>query len=396
MSTNFSYAKDIRLFSMQPWLNLKHEKLHKFMHLKIVEAKNRWLKAGMINQLLHLLQQIILYSYLIYCVLYKEMSIANFTLYLSTTMTFFGTLTSVFGTITDLRQRSREVNDFRTFMEYPDTIQQKPIVPLSIVTASKLEFKFEHVSFQYPGQQTYALRDMNLTLSPGERLAVVGLNGAGKSTFIKLLCRLYTPTEGKILLNGIDIQTFDRREYYTLFAPVFQNIEMFAFPIDENVSMKTTKETDSKLAEECLAMAGLKEKLDSLDKGIKTELLKVLCEDGIDLSGGEKQKVAFARALYKNSPVVILDEPTSALDALAEYKLYQDFDRLIGEKSAVYISHRLSSTKFCHHVAMFDGGKMVEYGSHEELLKKQGAYAKMFQIQAQYYQERGGQACEEN
>ena len=216
---------------------------------------------------------------------------------------------------------------------------------------------------------------------------MVGLNGAGKTTFIKLLLRLYDVTEGEILLNGIDIRRFKREEYYRLFAPVFQNVELFAFPMAENVSMKRPEDTDKARAEDCLIKAGMQEKLESLAKGVDTEVLKVLHDDGIDLSGGEKQKLALAKALYKNAPVMVLDEPTAALDALAEYELYKNFDEIIGNKSAVYISHRLSSTRFCDSIAMFKAGELVEYGTHEELLKQNGAYAEMYEIQAQYYKE---------
>jgi len=249
----------------------------------------------------------------------------------------------------------------------------------------RYEFKFENVSFRYPEQKDFALKNLNLTINAGKRLAVVGLNGAGKTTMIKLLLRLYDPTEGRILLNGVDIRKYNRVEYFRLFSPVFQNVEIFAFPMAENVSMKTPNETDADKAYEKLVLAGLKEKVDSLKKGVQTELLKVLHDDGIDLSGGEKQKLALARALYKDAPVVVLDEPTAALDALAEYKLYMDFDKLIGNKTAVYISHRLSSTRFCDNIALFKNGEMVEYGTHDELLSKNGDYAEMFRVQAQYY-----------
>ena len=216
---------------------------------------------------------------------------------------------------------------------------------------------------------------------------MVGLNGAGKTTFIKLLMRLYDVKEGRILCNGIDIREFDRAEYYRLFAPAFQEVEVFAFQLSENVSMRVAEETDKTLAEQYIRDAGMGEKLDSLPKGMDTELLKVLYDDGVDLSGGEKQKLALARALYKNAPIVVLDEPTAALDALAEYRLYQSFNEMIGSRTAVYISHRLSSTRFCDNIAMFIAGEMVEYGTHEELLEKNGAYAEMFRVQAQYYVE---------
>ncbi|MDE7325700.1 MAG: ABC transporter ATP-binding protein/permease [Lachnospiraceae bacterium] len=407
--SNFVYGKDIRLFSMKDWLLGKYASLHGFIHCRMVESKNRWIGCSLRNQMLFLVQEGAIYAYLIYRVLETDMSIADFTLYLGAVRAFYEVLQQVFNSLTDMKAQSREINDFRTFLEYPDrgvaaseavlkegsacTDNSRNKRLPSLLGQAGYEFKFENVSFRYPESERYALKNLDLTLAAGERLAVVGLNGAGKSTFIKLLCGLYMPTEGRILLNGVDIRCYDKREYYKIFSPVFQNVELFAFPMDENVSMKVGEETDSARAEEYLRAAGLGEKLDSLPKGVKTDLLKIISEDGVELSGGESQKLALARALYKNAPVVVLDEPTSALDALAEYRMYQNFDRLIGKKSAVYISHRLSSTRFCDHVAMFADGELKEYGTHESLLAANGAYREMFDVQAQYYKE-GGAECE--
>ena len=256
---------------------------------------------------------------------------------------------------------------------------------LPVPEMDKYEFVFENVSFKYPGAEKYVLKNLNLTLKAGESLAVVGLNGAGKTTFIKLLLRLYVPTEGRILLNGVDVQVYERDSYFGIFSPLFQDVSLFAFPLAENVSMKTPEETDREKAEQKLVDAGMKEKLDSLKDGIETQVLKIVYDDGVDFSGGEKQKLALARALYKDSPVVVLDEPTAALDALEEGKLYNDFNRLIAGKTSVFISHRLSSTQFCNNVAMFKDGQMVEYGDHKTLLSKNGEYANMWKIQSQYY-----------
>ncbi len=287
--------------------------------------------------------------------------------------------------ISGLKERSAHTDDFRSYMDIPSGDEAAETVP--IPEAEDYAFTFENVSFRYKGQEKYALKNINITLSPGEKLAVVGLNGAGKTTFIKLLLRLYDVTEGRILLNGTDIRSFDRAEYFKMFSPAFQDVTVFAFPMSENVSMSEPFNTDKDRAESVLRSAGLGEKIDSLEKGVDTELLKVLYDDGIDLSGGEKQKLALARALYKESKIIVLDEPTAALDALAEYRLYQSFDSMIGKKTAVYISHRLSSTRFCDRVAMFAKGEMVETGTHEELIALGGEYAEMFRVQAQYYVE---------
>ena len=284
------------------------------------------------------------------------------------------------------------MDDFRSFLDFWGGDEEDG--GISVPKLDSYEFTFKNVSFRYPKAEAYALKNLNLTVKAGERLAVVGLNGAGKSTFIKLLLRLYEPTEGEILLNGVNVKDYNRHDYYQVFAPVFQTVELFAFPLAENISMQAPDETDTKKAEECLQAAGLKEKLEALPKGVKTEVLKVIYDDGVDFSGGEKQKIALARALYKDAPVVVLDEPTAALDAVAESRLYEDFDKLIGGKTAVYISHRLSSTQFCNHVAMFSGGEMVEYGTHKSLLEQDGEYAKMFRIQAQYYMEESGEEAD--
>ncbi len=388
VTTNFDYGKDIRLFHMKVWLHEKQKALHNEIHKKFVEHKNRWLKCGILNQFIGLLQEGILYVWLIYSVIYKDLSIANCLMYFGTIRTFIGTISYTLDNLAEIRRQSLQINDFRTFVEYPDNysnIEASKVIP--IPKDDNYEFTFDHVSFRYRGSEQYALNDLSLTLYARKRLAVVGLNGAGKTTFIKLLCRLYEPTKGRILLNGIDIREFDLVEYHKLIAPVFQTVECFAFPICENVSMKPPGDTDVELALSCLNMAGLEEKISSLPKGVHTEMLKVLHDDGIDLSGGEKQKLALARALYKDAPIVVLDEPTSALDAIAEYNLYMDFDKMIGDKTAIYISHRLSSTKFCHSIAMFHNGSVIEYGTHEELLLKGGEYANMFLVQAQYYKE---------
>lgn len=384
-TSDFEIAKDIRMFSMGKWLMQKFKEIQEFMHSKIVKSRKLWIRAHTTNHFIFLIQQGILYAWLVYGVLYRDVTIGNFTLYLGTVTVFYGTLTDSLNNIADIKHQSREVNDFRTFMEYPEPNSTEKTIPIPV--ADTYEFKFEDVSFRYINADKFALKGLNLTVTAGERLAVVGLNGAGKTTFIKLLCGLYRPTKGRILLNGIDINNFDKVEYFNLFSPVFQDINLFAFPVAENISMQSADKTDDDLVYESLQLAGISDKIDSLPKGIKSQVLKVLHDNGVDFSGGERQKLALARALYKDSPVVILDEPTSALDALAEYKLYQDFDKLISDKTAVYISHRLSSTRFCNNIAMFADGELIEYGTHYDLIQSGGPYSDMFAVQSQYYKD---------
>lgn len=382
-TTSFDAAKDIRMFDLSGWLLQKYRDLNRIRYEAQKTNAVLWFWTSVASNVFWTVSQIFVYAWLVYLMINQRLTIGNFTLYLASAGTLFEYVSTLLNGISSILARSREVDDFRSFLDFDggDTPQVGKVLPKH----EEYGFVFENVSFKYPKAERYALRNLNLTIKAGERLAVVGLNGAGKSTMIKLLLRLYQPTEGRILINGTDIMEYDRDSYYAVFAPVFQQVELFAFPMEENVSMKEPERTDSKWAKECLEAAGLAKKIQELPNGTKTELLKNICDDGVDLSGGEKQKLALARALYKNGSVVVLDEPTAALDALAEAKLYEDFDKLIGGKTAVYISHRLSSTRFCDKVAMFADGEMVEYGTHAELMEKAGAYAEMFHIQAQYY-----------
>lgn len=389
VTQSFEYAKDIRLFAMKPWLAEKHHEVRDEKREKIFRNKTLWTYYGILSHSVTMLSSVIVYAVLIRQFLGDDLTIGNFTLYISLASIFTSVMTEILNSFGGLKQKSHQVDDFRSFLAVQDEAEEN--LPLPVEWEHNIpdgvKFEFRNVSFRYHGQQGYALKNLNLTLEQGKKLAVVGLNGAGKTTMIKLLMRLYDPTEGEILLNGTDIRRYRRSDYYKLFAPIFQNVEIYAFPMNENVSMETPGKTDKDRAMRCLEQAGLGEKIGSLAQGADTQLLKIMYDDGIDLSGGEKQKLALARALYKDAPVIVLDEPTAALDALAEYKLYKEFDSIIGNKTAVYISHRLSSTRFCDAIAMFADGELAEYGSHEELMKKGGAYAEMFEIQAQYYRE---------
>ena len=386
LTTDFKVGKDIRMYGLKDYIVNRFHELNK----ERIEAERKnqliWWINGQIGTVLWILSQLLMYGWLIYSIFQGNMTIGNFSLYLGVSATFFSYINSLLNNLNNLLARSREVDDFRSFLDL-DSGKKENTIP--IPKYDSYEFRFENVSFKYPKADNFALKNLNLTVIAGERLAIVGLNGAGKTTFIKLLLRLYEPTEGKIYLNGTDVSCYDKEEYYNLFSPVFQDVNLFAYPLSENVAMATPEETDKEKAKACLEAAGMKEKVDSLPNGVDTQLLKIIYDEGIDLSGGERQKLALARALYKNAPVVVLDEPTAALDALAEAKLYADFDKLIGGKTAIYISHRLSSTQFCAHVAMFKDGEMVEYGTHDSLMEKGGAYSEMFNVQAQYYVDGG-------
>ncbi len=249
---------------------------------------------------------------------------------------------------------------------------------------NEYDVEFRDVSFRYPNTDTYALRHVNLKFKVGEKLAVVGRNGSGKTTFIKLICRLYDPTEGEILLNGVNIQKYDYDEYRSLFSVVFQDFRLFSLGLGQNVSASAVY--DSEKVRACLKKAGFAERLASMPDGLETFLYKDFDTDGVELSGGEAQKLALARALYKDAPFIILDEPTAALDPRSEYEVYSKFNEIAGDKTAIYISHRLASCRFCDNIAVFHAGQVVQTGSHEELLAdRSGNYYELWNAQAQYY-----------
>lgn len=385
ITKDFEYAKDIRLYGMKEKLQKLHEAEHLYAYEEVKKVRKLWIICWIFNVFVEISREGTMFAFLIYKMLYESLSISSFTLYVGSIRNFAISFKDFLTNIADMRRSSMEINDYRHFNEYCDsnTSIGKDIKPME-----KYEFAFENVSFKYPGSDYYSLENITLTLEASKKLAIVGLNGAGKTTFINLLCGLYDPTEGRVILNGVDIKEYDKKKYFSLFSPVFQKIECYGAPICENISMKKNGLTDKKRAMRCLEKAGLGDKIAQLKNGIDTPLLNYLFEGAVDLSGGEKQKIALARALYKDAPVVIMDEPTSALDALAEYKMYKEFDELIGGKTAVYISHRLSSTRFCDSIALFEKGKMIEYGDHESLIANGGVYSKMYEMQSQYYREK--------
>ena len=385
ITQDFDFAKDIRLFGLSNFLSKKQEEVNKERIEKIDLHRDLWFKHALVVQIAYVIIKGLIYTTLFVSVFRKGLSVSNFTMFLSLAMAFSSALINFLQRFGDYKKASLEVDDFRSFLDLDLDMDERDCI--TIPEAENYEIEFKNVSYKYYKADNYSLKNLNLKINAGEKLAVVGLNGAGKTTMIKLLLRLYEPTGGIITLNGIDIRRFKREDYYKLFAPVFQNIEIFAFSIAENIAMQSGKDLDKEKAINCVIEAGLKDKIDSLVKGIDSPLTNIIEEDGIDMSGGEKQKLALARALYKGGKFVVLDEPTSALDAIAEQKLYESFDEMIGRKSAVYISHRLASTRFCDRIAMFEKGSLIELGTHDELMAQNGKYAEMFNVQAQYYRE---------
>lgn len=257
-------------------------------------------------------------------------------------------------------------------------------IPVEKRRDNKFKVQFEHVSFRYPGTDTDIIRDLNLEFIIGERMAIVGKNGSGKTTFIKLLCRLYDVTEGCIKVNDVDIRKYDYQEYCNLFSVVFQDFRMFAISVGENVAASV--DVDQQKALDALDRAGLGERIRELPDGLDTYVGTDFNQSGVNFSGGEKQKMAIARAIYKNAPFIIMDEPTAALDPESECEVYAGFDRMVGSKTALYISHRLASCRFCQDILVFDKGQVVQRGSHEELERQDGLYRELWHAQAQYYE----------
>ena len=293
-----------------------------------------------------------------------------------------GTLVSTWG---EFRANAVFLRQTYKFLDTPSEMYQG-----SLTTEKRsdrnYEIEFRDVSFRYPGAGDYALRHVSMKFRVGERLAVVGENGSGKTTFIKLLCRLYDPTEGAILLNGIDIRKYDYDEYIALFSVVFQDFQLLSFSLGQNVAAAV--QYNPERAKACLQKAGFGDRLAQLPDGLETKLYKDFDEKGVQISGGEAQKIALARALYKDAPFVVLDEPTAALDPIAEMEVYEKFNEIVGDRTAVYISHRLSSCRFCDSIAVFDHGSIIQRGTHESLLQNEdGKYFALWNAQAQYYVE---------
>lgn len=276
---------------------------------------------------------------------------------------------------------------FFDFLDIPDE-KYMGTIPTEKRDDNEYEFEFKHVYFKYPDSEEYVLKDVNMKWRIGEKMALVGKNGCGKSTLVKLLTRLYDTTEGEITLNGIDIRKYKYEDYMALFSVVFQDSKMFSFSLAENVAADT--DYDSERVKDCVIRAGLGERLNSMENGIETCLYKDFDENGVEISGGEMQKLCLARAIYKGSPFIVLDEPTAALDPISEHDIYTKFNGIVGTRTAIYISHRLSSCRFCDEITVMENGQIAERGSHDELLEKGGVYKELWTAQAEYYKNTAG------
>ena len=373
-------AKDIRLYGMQDYLCGKNEECLNdtacFSEEGIFEGKNQ-AKFSFVVQLL----AGYIYVYVAVMAMSGAVSVGDVLMYSGAIITMMTGVQNILTQYNQINYRNEYLKTYEDFIKRPN-MHYDGTLPIEKRDDNEYELSFRNVSFRYPGTETYILKDVSLDFKIGQKMALVGMNGAGKTTLIKLLLRLYEPTEGEICLNGINIEKYDYEEYMQIFSVVFQDFKLFAFPLDENIA--AGGQVDKRRLNQVLAKIGLKEFVEGLPQKERT-LLYQENGQGVTPSGGEAQKVAIARALYKDASFVILDEPTAALDPIAEAGIYENFDSLVGEKTAVYISHRMSSCKFCDRIVVLDHGEIVEEGTHEELLEQNGIYAKLYQTQAEYY-----------
>ena len=379
---DFKLGKDIRLYDSADMMcgkaqHFSDEQIGIWRSTMRKQRKNSW---GM--DAVNALRDGISYFYIGFMAVTKAITVGDFSMCVSAAGTLYWSLYGIVSGVQTVSQKCAYAHRYIEFLRFPAAMVKgtKPVKP------GEHTIEFRHVSFKYPRSEKLVLRDINLTIKSGEHLSIVGLNGAGKTTFIKLLCRLYDVTEGEILVDGVNIKEYPEEEYRRLFSVVFQDFQLFAFSLRENIAFG--EQADDKELERVLKLAGLWEDAQKLPNGLDTMLYKSFDENGTDLSGGQRQKTAIARALYRNAPVVILDEPTAALDPVAEYEIYRQFNTLVGGKTAVYISHRLSSCKFCDRIVVFADDTIKENGTHEQLVGIDGGiYAGMFAEQAKYYAE---------
>lgn len=365
-SRDYTLAKDVRVFRMQNWIETVYNSVLRLYQNFVARGERVYILGDIIGVILTFIRNGIVYLFLIGGVLKGDMSAAQFVLYFNTWNAFTSDIGEIMTDLATLRKQSLDIGAVREFLDYPETFKMEQGIPITPDLNIPYQIELQDVSFRYPGAEKNTLFHMNLTIRPGEKLAIVGLNGAGKTTLMKLICGFLDPTEGKVLLNDTDIRRYNRRDYYRLFSAVFQDFSVLDVTIAENIA-QTDENINRPLMERCINQAELTEKIKRLPNGVETHIGKVF-EDGINLSGGELQRLMLARALYKNAPIIVLDEPTSALDPIAESELYNRYNELTDGRMAVYISHRLASTRFCDRIIFIAEGAIEEEGTHEELM----------------------------
>lgn len=377
------YAKEVRLFDLKSYFaELLYQKRTKVNEIHVRNTTNG-LNAQIFFSITNLLQQTALYIYLVYRVIYTKLPIGSMSIYMAAVSQFAGSFDGVVKQYLELSKNSLDVQEMITFMNIP--LKQYATGDKIPHFDAESVIEFRNVSFKYPGSDRYALRNLDIIVRGDEKLCIVGENGSGKSTFIKLLTRLYFPTEGEILLNGININEYSYEHYQRLFAPVFQDFQLYSLSLAENIVLGSPYD-EARLNEVC-QMCGLSDLVKKLTKGYETSVFKFFDEEGFDPSGGEEQRIAIARAIYKGGSVFLLDEPTAALDPLAEYEIYTKFNELITDKAAVLITHRLSAVQLADKIAVFKDGSLIEYGIHKNLYADGGVYTEMFDKQARFYRD---------
>jgi len=380
-------AKDIRVFGMKKWIDDLYNSSFELYQAFTEHREKMYLWSAAANAVLTLARNGAAYFVLIRLVLGGGLSVAQFLLYFAAVSGFTAWVGGIFDGFSLLQKQSLDLSVVREFLEFPEKFAfEENGEALEPDTRKSYSIELKDVSFRYPGAEKDTLEHINLRISPGEKLAVVGLNGAGKTTLVKLICGFFDPTEGEVLLNGQNIKKYNRRDIYRHFSAVFQEFSELDATVDENVA-QVKEGIDAEKVRACLEKAGVAEKIDSLPKKLATQVGRYIHPDGMLFSGGETQRLMLARALYKDAPIIVLDEPTAALDPIAESDMYMKYNELTAGRTAVYISHRLASTRFCDRIILIGGAKIAEEGSHDALMNLGGKYAELFEIQSRYYRE---------
>ena len=383
ISNNFCWAKDIRLYHMQDGLHERFMRLHGMAKSEKWKCERRSVLAAIVGFLIVLARDGAAYGFLIGKVAAGELTAASFVLYFSAITSMSGLMGRILWTINRVLDGALEVSDFREGLETDGKLNHGKGIP---VPKKAFSIEFRHVSFRYPKGEKKVLDDVSFTIKAGEKVALVGVNGAGKTTLTRLMCGLLLPDEGEILLDGHTLYEYNRDEMYTLFGLIPQSYSILPCSIAKNIAcVGEDEEIDSKRLWKSIEQAGLAEKIAALPLGVNTPLGRELSNDGIELSGGETQKLLLARLLYKNPLFLILDEPTAALDPIAEDQVYHQYGEITKETTSVFISHRLASTRFCDRIFLLDGANFAEVGTHEELMAAGGKYRELFDVQSKYY-----------